>query len=214
MPPDVAPIDVAAIVAEDERDTILGAAHRLSRCLDGTGSGWPVRLHFATPDAPPPGPSAALICSLRADADAMTAPIETISARWEGRVAAARQARHATILMPSLFRHVADRAARPTLTERIRRLNLLAILLSRSLDVQVVDLDRAFALVGARTLESDYRGQGRLAPLVAAHAIVAAVLAAGLDAQVPAAQQEQAARRNGGRETVAAIIARQREERT
>ncbi len=210
MPPDRTPVAIVALVAADERETILGAARRLSHCLDDAqgGSGWPVRLHFAGPDVLSPGPSAALIASLRADDDLFAAPVEVLAARWAARVAEARAAGHATILMPTLFRHVADAATRPERIERLRRLDLLLVGMSRAQDVQLVDLDRAFALVGARTLGGDYRGQGPLAPAIAAHAIVAALLAAGLDATVPAARQEQAARRNGGREAIAAIVAR------
>jgi hypothetical protein len=211
---DLAPIEIVAIVAADERDTIVAAAHRLSLCLGDAQGAWPVRLQFGAPDAPLPGPSGALIGSLRVDGDLLAVSAETIAARWESRAAAARRLGHQAILIPSLFRHVADAATRPPLMERIRRLNLVVIALSRSRGVQIVDIDRVFALVGARTLESDYRGQGAIAPLVAAHAIAAAILAAGLDAQVPAERQEQAARRNGGHEAIAAIVARHREERT
>lgn len=182
MPPD--PIDLAAIVPADERDTIVAAARRLSDCLGDASAGHPVRVRFATHDAPPPGPSAALILSLRAEGGI-----------GPDRVAAARAAGHATLLIPTLFRHVG--AAR---IESIRRLNLHAIGLSRSLGVQIVDLDRIFALVGARTLAQ----APRLAQELAAHALVGAILAAGLDTFAVAERQEQARLRNGGREAIVA----------
>lgn len=207
MPPEPA-IDLAAIVGGEERDTIVAAARRLSHCLGEDDSGWPVRVHLGTAEAPPPGPSAIVIASLRADADLLEAPLDAIVARWPPRLAMLREGGHGAILMPTLFRHVADPAARPALVERIRRLNLIAVALSRTHGVQIVDVDRAFALVGARALATDYRGHGPIARDVAAHAIVAAILATGLDAQVSAERQERARARNGGRETVAAILAR------
>lgn len=182
MSPD--PIDLAAIVPADERDTIVAAARRLSDCLGDESLGHPVRVRFATPDAPPPGPSAALILSLGVEVGI-----------GPELVAAARAAGHATLLIPTLFRRAdAERI------ESVRRLNLHAVALSRSLGVQIVDLDRIFALVGARTLA---RAPG-LAQELAAHAIVGAILAAGLDAFVGAERQERARLRNGGREAIVA----------
>ena len=176
MPAD--PIDLVAIVPDAERDGIIAAARRLSHCLGDDQAGQPVQVRFATPDALPPGPSAALILSLRCD------PTPHL-------IAAAQAAGHATLLIPTLFRRADE-------IERIRRLNLHAITLSRALGVQVVDLDRIFALVGARSLIP------ALAEELAAHAIVGAILAAGLDAFASPERQERARLRNGGREAIVA----------
>ena len=174
MPAD--PIDLTAIVPDGERDTIVAAARRLSHCLGDDREGRPVRVRFATAGALPPGPSAALILSLR-------------SGPTPDLIGAACAAGHATVLIPTLFRRTGD-------IEPIRRLNLGAIELSRTLGAQIVDLDRIFALVGARLLSP------ALTEDLTAHAIVGAILAAGLDAFAPPERQEQARLRNGGREAI------------
>ena len=176
MPAD--PIDLAALVPDDERAGIVAAARRLSHCLGEDREGQPVRVRFATADVLPPGPSAALILSLR-------------SAPGPELIAAARDAGHETLLIPTIFRH-------GDAIERVRRMNLQAIRLSRTSGVQIVDLDRIFALVGARFLSP------ALIDELNAHAIVGAILSAGLDAFASAGRQEQARLRNGGREAIVA----------
>ena len=199
MADELPPLDMVALVTPGEHDTILAAAHRLSRCLGDDGSaGWPVRLRFvasdSAPNVPPAPPGTLLVTSLRAALDTGDVPLADVAERWRARIE--RERPSGPVLLCTLFRHVANRSAGPVLAERIRRLNLLALELSRTAGIEIVDIDRLFALAGARTLDTDHRGQGRRAAALAAHAIVAAALAAGLGPAVPEPRQALARQRN------------------
>jgi hypothetical protein len=208
MPAEVPPLQLTVAVTEGERDLIVAAANRLSLCLgDGTAPGWPIRIRFVAPDAPlPPEPSVAILASLAIDAGRSGDPFESIAAGWRDRIAGWRAAAQ-PILLLNLFRHVADANDRPARAPHLRRLNLLAIELSRQSGAGIVDIDRAFALIGGRTLGSDYRGRGAFTIEVAAQAIVAVLLGC-LDDKVAPDRVQAAGQRNGGREALAAIIAR------
>jgi hypothetical protein len=107
------------------------------------------------------------------------------------------------VFVCTIFRHVAAGAASQApadgirLVERIRRLNLLAAELSHDSGVGVLDLDRVLAHIGARELQSDYRLSGRIVAEVAGHAIVAGLLAVGLDDIVPPDVQQRAQQYQG-----------------
>jgi hypothetical protein len=148
----------------------------------------------------------ATLASLATDMANADAPFDAIASAWQHRVERWRTA-DVPVLLLNLFRHVADPAERPALSAHLRRLNLLAIELSRTMGATIVDIDRAFALIGGRTLGTDYRCRSAFAIEVAAQAIVAALLPC-LDARVPAERLRAAMERNGGREALAAIEAR------
>ena len=117
------------------------------------------------------------------------------------------------MLLCTVFRHVAPPIgdagdALPAKRERIRRLNLMAIDLSHDTGAGVVDVDRAFSHVGARSLATDHRLTGRAAAEVAAHTIVAGILAAGLDDVVPPDVQERAAQFQGALRDIDQFLAR------
>jgi len=208
MPPDLPPLPLTAVVSEGERDLILAAANRLSLCLgEGSPPGWPIRIRFVAADTPlPPDPAVAILASLAMEATRTGDPFAPIAAGWRERVIRWRAAGQPVLLL-NLFRYVADAGARPALATHLCRLNVLAIDLSRETGAGVIDIDRAFALIGGRTLGTDHRCRGTFAVEVAAQAIVSALLGC-LDGHVPAERVEAAARRNGGREALAEIVAR------
>jgi len=194
------PPRLLAFVTAGERPVLEVAAQRMVECVSkATGTTWPVRLRFLTPDeAPPPG--MAIIASMVGDVATSETDIEWV---WHSRIARWRSAGDIRILLCTVFRHVDDAAVRPRAVERIRRLNLLAIALSRSEGVEIVDLDRLFALHGARTLGTDYRCTGADAATVAGVTIAGAVLGGDLDDHLDAATREQAYRIHGGGEATA-----------
>ena len=92
--------------------------------------------------------------------------------------------------------------------ERIRRLNRLAAELSRETGAYVADIDRAFAHIGARTLRSDYRLQGRLAAEVGGHAIAWTLLSGPLDDWIEPEIQQAARTFLGGLQQIDALVNR------
>jgi len=191
------PPRLLAFVTAGERPVIEVAAQRLVGCVSkATGATWPVRLRLLTPDeAPPPG--MAIIASMIGDVAASEPDSEQA---WRSRIARWRSTGDIRILLCTIFRHVDDVAVRPLMVERIRRLNLLAITLSRSEGIEIVDLDRLFALHGARMLGTDYRCIGPDAATIAGVTIAGAVLGGDLDDHLDAALREQAYRIHGGGE--------------
>jgi hypothetical protein len=190
-------LSLVAYVDPAETPVVIAGANMLSECLGVAAGGgpWPVALQFGAPGAPvrlATAPSAVILSLLpeASAADAFTA----VEARWRERV---RQASEigAPVFVCTVFRHVAERttAEGASRLERIRRLNLLAVQLSHELGVFVVDLDRALAHLGARTLQTDYRLGGSRAATVGAHQIAWSVLSFGLDpSAVPPELQERA----------------------
>jgi hypothetical protein len=75
---------------------------------------------------------------------------------------------------------------------RIRRLNLLAMELSRQIGVFVIDIDRVVADIGGRNLQTDYRLNSPEAAAVAGHTIALCIVANGLDVFVPIETQDKA----------------------
>jgi hypothetical protein len=98
-----------------------------------------------------------------------------------------------SVYVCTVLRHVAPAAPRrEERLVRIRRLNLLAAVLSYELGVLVADLDRDLADIGARNLQTDYRLQGPYATASAAKSLALTMLLAGLDYAVPFETQEKA----------------------
>lgn len=189
-----APIVIEAVVADSERPALAIAGEQLDEALRAaTGRAWPIDLRYASSvaAAASAGAPSALILSLLPELARAAEPIAEVEARWRAELAVAADKAPSVFLM-TIFRHVAR--AMPTngdadgaeLLERIRRLDLLAPELSHDGGVAVLDIDRALAFIGARALETDYRLGGRIAAEVAAHTIVAALLAEALDATLPA----------------------------
>jgi hypothetical protein len=92
--------------------------------------------------------------------------------------------------------------------ERFRRLNLMAIELSRELDFEIVDVDRLLALCGARTIGAEYRGASHAAARLSGHAVAAAILDGDMDAWIDAVQQHRAGTAHGGVRDIRRLIER------
>ncbi len=187
---------MVAIVTEAERTAMVAAAEQLSLAVGGAmGTSWPVQLRLALPDEADIPEGAILVSSLLADM-ADNEPVETVVERWRERIARCRAAGHDRILLCNLFRHVEGRT--PATIERIRRLNLMAIELSRELGFEIVDIDRLLALCGARTIGADYRGTSHAATRLIGHAVAAAILDGDMDAWIDPAVQHRAGAAHGG----------------
>lgn len=197
------PPRLLAVVSPGEQAVLRATAERLVACISAAnGTTWPIRLRFLAPEDVAPS-CMALVTSMVADVDRAD-PIDATATRWRQRVAHWQAAGVSRILMCTPFRHVADRADRPATIERIRRLVLLAIDLSRTTGIEIVDIDQLFTQHGARTLATDYRCTGEAAARLAGHAIAGALLDGDLTTAIDAGLQEKARRIHGGGRNIAA----------
>jgi hypothetical protein len=204
-----APIPIDAFVDEAERGAVVAAAEQLCECLGAaTGQTWSVRLAFR-----PAGgaltatePGGLVVASLLPDVARASEPMAAVEARWRAQLSSLPQAA-APPFICTVFRRVSDDPTGQVL-ERIRRLNLLAAELSHDTGALVIDIDRVFAHIGARTLKTDYRMAGALAAEAAAHTIVGALLAAGLDDIVSPEVQDKAKAHHGGLMQIGAVVQR------
>jgi hypothetical protein len=90
----------------------------------------------------------------------------------------------------TVFRHIGHDQA-PGLRARIRKLNLLAIELSRETGVFVIDIDRCLADVGAFAFATDFRLGGEFAVEAVAREIGVTFLGTGFDAAFTQAARER-----------------------
>ena len=182
---------IAAVVTESEGRALVLAVEQMRQLFVHAGDReWQIDcdlrddLRFE-----PARPPQICILSLLRELDGALEPIDRVDARLRdelGRLTA----RQTAVYICTIFRACEDDAAR---LERIRRLNLLAADLSHDLDIGVIDFDRQFADIGARTLESSYRLEGNAAREIAAYMIVKTLLAAGaFDDRIPVETIEQA----------------------
>lgn len=209
-----APIVIEAHVDPAEHAGLIAAAEQLSGCLtaaSGTPS-WSVQLQFyplnfeivATP------PPSAIIVSLLPETSRLAEPIVVTEARWRAYLGQLN-AIGTPVFVRTVFRHVRDRTTDrlvSQLLERIRRLNRMAAGLSSEFGVAVVDVDRAFADIGGRALDTDYRLSGVLAAEVSGHTTVWSLLSFGLDQAVDPALQEKAKALLGGLRRIDAVLTR------
>lgn len=192
-------IDIDAVVADSERAVLLAAADGLRECLCTVQQdAWAVRLRFIE-DGPPGSAQerrTVYLASLLREVDAKDS-LEQIEQRWRGRIAQL-DGSYESMFLCTVFRYVpAGTAAQGELTERVRRLNRLAAELSHDTGIAVIDLDRDFAHIGALTLGTDYRLADARGIAVAAHVIVIAMLAVGLDSTLPEGVRTQALQWHG-----------------
>lgn len=212
-----APIRIEALIAPAERPGLIAGAQQLSAVLGGEGPAWPVQLALRGSDAaiqrdPPP---AAIIASLLPETAAVREPIAETKARWSARLEAL-SAIGPQVLVCTIFRHVpaaGDPAQVQALRERIGRLNLMAVELSFELGVGVIDIDRALAHVGGRTLGCDWRLAGETAAEVVGHTIAWSLLSLGLDEMVEPAIQDRARRDLGDLHNIDVLIRRRQASR-
>jgi hypothetical protein len=169
----------------------LLAADRLSECLSSaSGSAWPVRCVFPGNDQQldQSGAGGLVLTDLYDALDASSAGWTATEERLRQRFRALTEDGALTVYLCTLFRHVPvedDPASRDARRIRIRRLNLLAIEISRETGLIVADIDRELAEIGARTLQTDYRLGGTRGAEAAARTIGGAILATGLDDLAP-----------------------------
>jgi hypothetical protein len=202
---------IEAEAGEPERPAILAGAQQLAEALAAaTGAEWPIQLRFWAPGgaAATSAPGAVVVLSLLPEV-ARDEPFAETEARWRARLADLVTGA-APVLICTVFRHVAERRTPGGLRiiERIRRLNRMAAELSHDFGVSIVDVDRAFAHIGGRTLQTDYRLNGRLATEVAGHSLVWSLLALGLDDVISPEVQDRARAFEGGLQQINSLVSR------
>lgn len=205
------PIMIEAEVDEPERPALVAGAQQLAEALKvATGADWTIQLRFWAPEGgiAASGPGGLVILSLLPEVG-RDEPFAQTETRWRER-ATRLAASGATVMICTVFRSVPDRhaASGQKILERIRRLNRMAVELSHDLGVTVVDIDRAFAHIGARILATDYQLTGRLAAEVAGHAIALCLLTLGLDDTIPPEVQERARAHHGPLREIDAVVRR------
>ncbi|HEY5288780.1 MAG TPA: hypothetical protein VIJ59_01975 [Caulobacteraceae bacterium] len=190
----IAKLPLTALVSAEERAPVRAVAARLAACLSGaTRAQWSVECEFTEEDAPPPPSPCLLLASLRSQADDLESPWSEVEARVRDRCRQWTATPGRTVFLTTVFRATpADegRAITSARRERIRRLNLLAAELSRETGVLVIDVDRTFADLGARSLGCDYRLAGASAGEELTRLIASTIAVYGLDAWVPFEVQE------------------------
>ena len=191
---------VDAVVSAGERNALDAAAEQLHSCLSAaSGGAWPVttRIRESLAAIDPQDRAHAIVASLLPDL-AGEEPIATIDARWRDRLASLPAEVRSSVLICTIFRHVGGPLeSRPAIRERIRRLNLMAIQLSHDTGAGIVDIDRAFAQQGARSLQTDCELDGDIAAAAVAHAIVAGILRMAQDDVLSPELQERAQQLHG-----------------
>ena len=159
------------LVSEAEKAVMVAAARQFADSVSrALGRTWTMRLGFGDADAAHE-PADLLILSFLG---AVTSgrPIAEIEAYWDRQLAD----RAAPVVIPTLYRYVADPSRRAEIAERCRRLNLLAIRLSRRHGAEIADVDRVFSRRGAEAVGSDYRCEGETAALLAGQVLAEAML--------------------------------------
>ena len=205
-----APLVIDAVVDHRERSLLVAASEQLSESLGAAlGRAFAIRLGFRADlaELSQRDGVGVIVASLLPELECDTS-LASIEGRWRARLSALSAAA-TRVFVCTLFRHVPRRDDDParTLVERIRRLNLLAIELSREFGIGVADIDRVFAHIGARELQTDYRLRGPMAAEVGGYAIVASMLV-GLDDTLPADTLERAMQYQGGLQDIGNLIRR------
>ncbi len=178
-----APIVVAAVLPPSEAAAAATATARVAALLAEAMPGTPpvaLRPVADLEQAAAVAPDALLLSLGPARPEV---PWDAAAAALAATVAAAARIEGCRPVLLTLFRHVPPGPHQAALRERIRRLNRLAIELSRETGAAVADIDRACAQPGARALGADHRLEGAAVREVAAEAIAAALLAEALDAR-------------------------------
>jgi len=208
---------IEAVVGDAERPALVATGEQLTECLQAaSGSAPEIRLQFASSldaiDAK--APATIIVASLLPEVT-RDEPIPSVEARWRRQLATLTPL---PVFICTVFRHVPRHGAerpenRPAIIERIGRLNLLAVELSHDSGAAVIDIDRAFAHLGARVLAADYRLRGRVAAEVAAHTIAGSLLAVGLDDIVAPEILERATQFQGAPWQIGDLLARRKVQR-
>jgi hypothetical protein len=212
------PIRIEAVVDEAEHPALHAAAEQLDESLNRPSEDRrEIDLHFSpsleTLVACDPG--TVVIASLLPDVS-RDAALPAIESRWRRQLSSLTTP---SIFLCTVFRHVprgtadASPDARSATLERIRRLNLLATELSHDTGAAIIDIDRAFAHLGARALQTGYRLSGVTGAEVAAHTIVLALLSMGLDEAISPEAQQRAIQFHGALWQIGSLLSRRRARR-
>jgi hypothetical protein len=183
-----------ALVAPGERGAVQRGAALLAHALSAADrTEWAVEYAYpATRADMAPGP-AAVVASLLGEVGRFEEDWGACEARLRETYRRLCSDPARPVYLFTVLRHVpAAVPRRMEILVRIRRLNLLAALLSHELGLLVVDIDRDLADIGARTLATDFRLGGPAAARAAAKSLAMTLLLAGLDETVPFALQEAA----------------------
>lgn len=205
---------IDAVIGETERPSFVAACERLRKCLSAASdSEWTIQSSIAksVEDLKVAAPPSSILLSLLPDAERTEEPFDQTEARWRADLSSLARIPGAKVFLVTVFRHLPDRAGSrqsQRILERIRRLNRMATELSHDFETAVIDIDRIFAHIGARTVAADYRLGNGLAADVAAHAMVWSMLQGGLDDLIPHGVQEQAKKLHGDMRAIVKLIGR------
>jgi hypothetical protein len=199
---------VRAVVAATERAAVVAGLQQLGESTRAAGFDLRIGLNFLPSfvGLDVPAPRSIVIASLLPDLFGEEAWPQT-QGRWRAQVAPIAADEAPPIFLCNVFRYVAGNPRHPSV-ERIRRLNLLAIELSHDFGLNIVDIDRVFAHLGAQELRTDCRLTGPIAAEVAGYVIVDAILATMPDHLIPPEVQDVARRFQGPVEKVRDLVAR------
>jgi hypothetical protein len=213
---------IDAVIDPIERPVMIATAAQLRDSLSAAGEGqWQVQIRLRPPPLAiePEHPPMAIIASLLPEVACLDEPISLTETRWRKQLAALNGDLRSSTFLCTIFRVVgggrraAPGNAAPKIVERIRRLNLLAADLSHDFGVGVIDIDRIFAHLGARHVQSDFRLRGAIAEEVAAYAIVSTLLAVGFGDVAPPEILARATRCQGPLWEVGTLVQRRLAER-
>lgn len=182
-----------AFVAPTEAGAVHDAARRLG---DAVGSEASVGIAASLGALAADAGDAIVICSMLPEIEAALADWPATEARLTQAYEALARRNSQALFLCTVLRHAPpelETAGRMQLRLAIRRLDMLAVRLSHATGLNVVDLDRALAQVGALTLDTDFRLSGAAAAEAAGREIARCIVTAGLDDWIAPEIQERAA---------------------
>lgn len=188
-----------AFVAPTEAAAVEDAARRLAKRLAAAGAPAPevaVELVGSQDALAAATDRAIVIWSLLPEVEAAVQDWPATQTRLTGVCEMLAGRSDQPLFLCTVVRHAPpelDEAAGVELRTAIRRLDLLAIELSHATGLNVIDLDRAVADIGALNLETDFRLAGPAAAKAAGREIARSILSAGLDDWIAPEIQERAA---------------------
>lgn len=180
-------IRLRAFVGATEAPAVEDAARRLTEALAAAGAAAPaVSVEFVASlsDLGDRARTEVAIVSLLPEVEAALRDWPATEARLTRDYTALARPDAELLFLCTAFRHAPpdlEEDARIALRLAIRRLDYLAVQMSHATGLNVIDLDRIFAHIGATGLETDYRLTGSAATEAAGAAMAAAILEAGIE---------------------------------
>ncbi|CAN5503828.1 hypothetical protein BH10PSE17_BH10PSE17_25540 [soil metagenome] len=189
------PVLIRATATAAERAALLVATQRIAQCLATTpAAALQLACEFAGSPSQDPREPDIVIESMLPEVDSLAEPWPACEARLRARLGElARQ--HRLLYLVTAFRVIGGDAApamAAALRVRIRRLNRLAIELSRETGAALIDVDRSLADLGAHTLATDHRLDGPFATEAVTRCLAQALLATAFDDHVSATDLDAA----------------------